>query len=90
MLGDGLVDQVLDLLLAADVAGDGAGPVDAGGHLLGRTLVDVGHDHGGALGAVGLADRLADAPAGAGDDGDFAFQEPGHHSIAAWSPPSST
>src|SRR5207244_13536493 len=81
VLGHGLVDQALDLLLAADVAGDGRRPRDPGGGLLGQTLVDVGHDHGGALAGVGLGDGLPDPLAGAGDDGDLAFQAPGHHRI---------
>ena len=72
----GLADQVLALRLVGDVAGDddrlAAGLADLGrGLVAGRLLARRHHDLGALQGQV-QGDRLADALARAGDDGDLA------------------
>jgi hypothetical protein len=62
----------------------------ARGHLVGGGGVDVGDDDRRSLGVERLGDGAAEALAGAGDDRDPVFEQPGHQSMLAVRPPSRT
>src|SRR6185436_6174330 len=74
----GALDQRLDLRGLAGVAGDGHGGAAGGGDALGDLLqaLDLarGQHHARALRGEADGDGLADAAAGAGDDGGLAVE----------------
>ena len=75
------LDSGLDVVLVAGIGADGAGltagVLDLGRYSAGGVLVDVGRHHFRALAGEDDGHRLADAGAGAGDEGALAFQSHG-------------
>ena len=73
---DGLVNQVLQILLAGDVAGDHgcltAAVADRGGHGLARIGLAAGYHDLGAMLCQAFGDGTANAFAGTGNDRDLA------------------
>ncbi len=82
---DGGRDHLLDLFRVGDIAfmrmGLAACACDRLRHGLGMAPVQVGHDDGRARGGEFLRDGLADARAGAGDDGGLAVEADIHDAL---------